>query len=90
MREAWIQLLLCIHTPTSSWIPLSAFMTSRFLVQIPSGMCLFVVGANAYRGITSIESSAYNFFVLFCLLVYVSIFFLLPLKDRRILDCVCG
>lgn len=23
MREAWIQLLLCIHSPTSSWIPLT-------------------------------------------------------------------
>lgn len=85
MREAWIQLLLCIHSPTSSWIPLTGVCdTGVFLCKSSSRICVLVVDAYIRHRITSIKWSAYSF------LLFACVFFFLLLKDRRILNCVCG
>lgn len=56
MREAWIQLLLCIHSPTSSWIPVAGVRDAGvFLCKFRSRICVFVVDAYAHQRITSIK-----------------------------------
>lgn len=61
----------------------AGLVTPRFLVQIPSRICLFVVDAYAHQRITSIKSSAYILFVCPCILFVFGFFCSLLLKRQE-------
>lgn len=87
MREAWIQLLLCIHSPTSSCIPLGGVSDAAFSCANSESNMSFCC-----RRIRSSKDHINQVICIpsFCLPVYFFFIFSLLLKDRRILDCGRG
>lgn len=58
MREAWIQLLLCIHLLISSWIPFAGVSGAVFSCansELNMSFFFFVADAFGHQRITSIK-----------------------------------
>lgn len=79
MREAWIQLLLCIHSPTSSWIPVAWVRDAGvFLCKFRVEYVFLLLTRMLIKESHQSRDLHTDFFLFVLLCLFASVFFFSP------------